>query len=324
MRNRGLAGLFLACAAFTSTARAGDDAAAVAAYERARAHLKAERWSTAVDSLRRVLSDYPDSKAVLDRLEAIEVDLRLAMFRAQSRHPAADVLFGEAAVGFVVSERRLSLDYPKGPRGSDWTGRGDMFCHRVPFESDLAVEFTAPTIELRSKTGVSIYLNAVNPKDPTALLGMYWIAPGACSEDTAYIYSSPGMVVREDFKEVGKSTTRTLASKPTPGKVKLGEVQTYRVVRRDAGINVSVDGKPFLVCQDGKYPVTTVTLSAAGIGRVTLRGVVEKAYYLDLLHRRLEAEQREWEPKGYVRAEVLPQWVLDAAPRPPAPPEGAK
>ncbi len=324
MRSLSLIGLFLVGAAFGSTARAGDDAAVEDAYQRARAHLKGERWSTAVDSLRRMLANNPGSPVILKRLGAIEADLRLAMFRAQAEHPAAEVLFGKAAKGFIVAERRLTLDYPDGPSGDDWKELETGYYHRIPFDPDMAVEFTAPTIERKNKTIVQVFLTGWQSKDSAEGDGRYLISPGACSEDSSYIYSSPGTIVRFDFRRNAEPKIRELVSKPVPGKVKIGQVQTYRVARRQAGINVSVDGKPFLVCEDGKYPVTTVAILAAGIGTVTIRGVVEKSYYHDLLSERFAVEQRAWEPKGYVRSEILPKWILEEAPQPAAPRKSAK
>ena len=325
MRCGCIAGFLLALSALGAPALADDAAAVADAHQRVRGHMKAERWSSAVDGIRKLMEDHPGSSAVLDRLEALETDLRRSLFRVQAKQPAADILFGKATKGFVVAERRLTLEYPDGPGGEDWTESSVGTSHAVPFDSDVAVEFVAPTMDRDTKGAVSVCLCEANPGKPVRSPGKYDISPGACSEDSEYVYTLPGTIVRVDGGMVLRSEAkRTLVSKPAPGKVTLDQVQTYRVVRRDAGINVSVDGKAFLVCQDSRFPVTTVSLSGVRIRKLTIRGVVEESYYLDLLEKRYALEQKTWEEKGYVRSEVLPPWVLDASAGTAAPPAPAK
>jgi len=314
MRTTRLVALLLVGVAGGPPALADDEAAVESAFGRARAHMEAERWSSAVDALKRLVADNPGSRAVLDRLPAIETDLRRALFRLQAKHPEPSALFCKHAKGFIVHERRLTLDYPDGPESPDWKISDRSYDHTIPFDSDVAVEFNASTIDYKHKTTVSVWLYGMDPKSPDSPIGSYYVFPGACSEDDEYIYKASGKVVRNDVQISSKEGTRELVSKPAPGKVRIGQVQTYRVVRRGTGINVSVDGKAFLVCQDGKYSVLKVGLVGAAFSRVTLRGVVEKSWYLDRLEKRYAAEQAEWEPKGYDRSEVLPKWVLDAAP----------
>ncbi|HEU4394077.1 MAG TPA: hypothetical protein VFS92_00815, partial [Planctomycetota bacterium] len=294
MRKTPLAGL-LVVAALAPTVRADDEAAVESAYQRANAHLKAERWSSAVDALKRLMADNPGSKAVLDRLDAIETDLRRAMYRLQAKHPDPTVLFCKHAKGFIINERRLTLEYPEGPVMPDWAIVGSSQSLAIPFDSDVAVEFRAPTIASKEKTIVEVWLHALDPKQTDRVAGSYHISPGACSEDAIYLYLQPGKVVRHDSEaSAGGSKTRELVSKPVPGKVSIGQIQTYRVVRRGTGINVSVDGKAFLVCQDPKYPVVLVTISAAQVSALTVRGVVEKAHYLGRLEKWHVAEQANW------------------------------
>lgn len=304
--------LLLLAAAGGRPARALDETAVKGAWERAQVHVKAERWVKAVDALRQMLEHHPGSPWLLKKLESVETDLRRCMFRAQAKHPDAKVLFGGAALGFIVKERRLTLEYPQGPSGDDWTGTSYEFLHRVPFDDDLALEFTARTVHAKSRTIVCIHLVGVDPRNPGVQTGRYEIVPGVFSVDGNYEYVARGSIVRVDAAETGPNgARRSLVDKPAPGTVAIDQIQNYRVVRRDGGINVSVDGKPFLLCQDSKHPINVVRFGGRDVGRTVVRGVVEKTYYLDLLEKHYAAEQAVWEKTGYDRGKVLPGWILD-------------
>ena len=296
--------------ALTSPARAEGPAKTTVAEDikSARQQMKIERWKDAAKTLRGIFERHPGSPEVVRRLDDIESDLKVSLFRAQALEPHPSDLFGEAVQSLDMRSRKITLSYPRGPCAPHWDGTpGVSGFLKIPLDGDVSIEFT---VDVRGEKENEFYApHAVLCFDAEKGTG-YRLYPGMFYEDYGdkSTYSDDPTILRLD----PGGEEKKLEWRPA---IRHRSVQfRCRAARKSSTVSISVGPEVRVSAKDVKYLRGIVGVVGQRVWEVEVKGTVEETHLRALVAAHLDKGFRAWLKESWNRETEIPSWARSVAP----------
>jgi hypothetical protein len=276
----------------------------------------AQQWKQGADLAKALFAKHEGDLRVVSRMEEIEDDLRLCLWRLERKNADLATVLGCGATKVASGTRQAEFAAvcTASASAEGWSGSENLRVFAIPFED---VEVTITTDHWYASTATTYTIT----RPPAVVLhydsersGGYLFSTdfGNAFEVSRGLVCVPfrGAIARwgDKEKDLGTGGAGTVLTG--------GERVTLRCSEKNGSLTMKVGDHLLRRATDSTHKSGLVALvgSAEALqgALVTLSGRVDARYLRRVQNEDEDRRFKEWQRESYARSAVIPKWVLDA------------